>query len=404
MHFTIHHDEQIDKKVRADLDLIKDEVLAFLGEEVHSILLCGGFGRGEGSVVVQNGLVRVVNDYDISIVLKERNRLRYAILYKRYHDPLNALAERLAHRLGMKQIDLCLKHLSYFDGDSALKIENYEVLKGHVLLYGEEEPCDAMPDWQPQDMPLFEGTWLFRNRGGGLLLAARYFMGRDGIPDDKRENFVIECGKAQLAMGDSLLLLNRCYHHLYSERLRIIDSMDVRHIPMGERILAHYREALEQKLQPDFERFYRRDLISWWFEIVELFDIFYKYFESRRLGVSFDNWIEYAELRKPEDQLDWHIWAGGLVRGGWRVAKTTWRRRNLLKARKSGFIAVMALLLFSAERHGFNGAYMERAAERLGVRLGENLENGWRHLTDIFFQTWHPAGEAGRVAKERNDG
>lgn len=299
----------------------------------------------------------------------------------------------------MKQIDLCLKHLSYFDGNIPLKIENYEVLKGHMLLYGEEDPCAAMPDWRPEDIPLFEGTWLFRNRGGGLLLAARYFVGRDGIPEGRRENFVIECGKAQLAMGDSLLLLNKQYHHLHSKRLDALDSLSVDKIPEGERILAHYREALKQKLKPDFNRFYSRHMIAWWFEIVELFDTFYRYFERQRLGVPFKDWIEYAKLGKPEDQLDLRIWAGGMIRGGAKSFSPTYRRRNLLKVRKSGLIAAMALLLFSMRKDNFRVSYLERAAEQLDARLAGDTLNDWRHLTDVFFQTWHPAGEAARVVE-----
>lgn len=397
MHFTIHHNDDIYKKIGKDLDLITQEVLTLLGGEVHSIILCGGFGRGEGSVVVQNGIVRVINDYDLYVVLKERNRLKYAILYKRYHNQLNILAEQLAQRFSMKQIDLALKHRSYFDSSAPLKIENYEVLNGHILLYGAEDPCISMPDWRSEDIPLFEGTWLFRNRGGGLLLAGRYFVGHDGIPAEKRENFVIECGKAQLAIGDSLLLLRGRYHHLYSKRLEALDSLSVDDVPEGEMVLVHYREALEQKLRPAFDRFYRRDLVLWWFEIAELFGTFYRRFEEQRLGVPFNDWVEYSALGKPEDQLDIRTWAGGMIRGGIKSFWPVFRRRNLLKARRSGLITVMALLLFSVQKEDFHMSYLEQAADYLDMRLAGDPLDDWRNLTDLFLQIWHPTGEAAQV-------
>ena len=66
MHYTIEKYSEIDAKIEKDQVLINSKVLGLLGDHVHSILLCGGFGRGEGSVYVKNGLVQVVNDYDIT--------------------------------------------------------------------------------------------------------------------------------------------------------------------------------------------------------------------------------------------------------------------------------------------------------------------------------------------------
>ncbi len=270
MRNTIDKDPVINTKVDKDQEYINSHLLDLLGNHIHSILLCGGFGRGEGSVDVKNGNVHIVNDYDIIILLKEHNPFRYALLYKQFHAPLQNLAHKLADDLKMKQIDLSLKHFSYFSKKNPLNIDRYEVKYGHVMTYGEEDPTDAMSDGKAEDIPLFEGTWLFRNRGAGMLIPALYFMCDGGVPEDKKENFVIECNKAQLAMGDSILLLNRIYHHLYSERLRIIDDLDVSIIPEGKNIIEHYREALEQKLRPNFNKFYKRDLKKWWFEIKEL--------------------------------------------------------------------------------------------------------------------------------------
>ena len=167
----------------------------------------------------------------LHILLKARNPIQYTMLYKRYHAPLQNLAHTLATDLKMKQIDLTLRHCSYFERPEILKIENYEVKQGHVLTYGVHDPTRLMPKWRAEDIPLFEGTWLFRNRGAGMLIPALYFMRDGGIPDEKKENFVIECGKAELAMGDCILLLRKKYHHLYSERLRCIDDLDVSDSP-----------------------------------------------------------------------------------------------------------------------------------------------------------------------------
>ena len=45
----------------------------------------------------------------------------------------------------------------------------------------------------------------------------------------------------------------------------------------------------------------------------------------------------------------------------------------------------------------FNKLTLERAAELLRVKLGNDPKGNWQHPTDVFFRTWHPAGEARKV-------
>jgi len=392
MHYTAHKDSRIDAKIEKDQDYINSHVLDLLGNHVHSILLCGGFGRGEGTVDVRNNEIHVVNDYDITTALKERNNLKYAMLYRKYHAPLEALAVKLAKDLQMKQIDLVLKHFSYFEKPAALKIENYEVKKGHVLTYGDKDPALLMPNWKAEDIPLFEGTWLFRNRGAGMLIPALYFMRDGGIPKEKKENFVIECNKAQLAMGDSILLLNHMYHHHYSERLRRIEYLDLSNIPEDEKIREHYKEALEQKLRPNFEKFYKRDLIRWWFEIMDLLDIFYQFFEMQRLSARFSNWIEYAVLSKPEDRFEIRpVFVNILCNISDLSIKLM--KKSFNKARKSYSISIVPLLLFSIKRDSFFIPYMSVVSSMLHEPLNNHPKDDWLNLVRTFLHELHPDGE-----------
>jgi hypothetical protein len=250
-----------------------------------------------------------------------------------------------------------------------------------------------MPNWRAADIPLFEGIWLFRNRGAGMLIPALYFLRDDGIPDEKKENFVVECCKAQLAMGDCILLLKKKYHHLYSQRLRCISGLDVSDIPGAVNIMEHYREALEQKLRPDFDKIYKRDLICWWFEIVALLDIFFMFFESRRLGLDFSDWQGYADLARREGRIDLRTFFLAVLRNKRAIVSSTLRKRILLKSRKSNFIAMVPLLLFSIRENGFLRPYMERAARMLAIQLKGKETEDWLNLVRTFLHELHPQGE-----------
>lgn len=393
MHYTIDKDPKIDAKIEKDQVFINKKVLGLMGDYIHSILLCGGFGRGEGTVYVKNNQIKIVNDYDITILLKARNPIKFARLYNKYNPSLQEIARTMAEDLKIKQIDITLKHISYFEKPEALKIENYEVRHGHIVTYGKSDPALLMPNWRAVDIPLFEGIWLFRNRGAGMLIPALYFLRDDVIPDEKKENFVVECCKAQLAMGDCILLLKKKYHHLYSQRLRCINGLDVSDIPGAVNIMAHYREALEQKLRPDFDKIYKRDLICWWFEIVALLDLFFMFFESRRLGLDFSDWQGYADLARTEGRIDLRTFFLAVLRNKRAIVSSTLRKRILLKSRKSNFIAMVPLLLFSIRKNGFLRPYMERAARMLAIQLKGKETEDWLNLVRTFLHELHPQGE-----------
>lgn len=386
----------INHKIRHDLDYICRKVKRLLGKNLHSILLCGGFGRGEGSVTITGNMVHIVNDYDFTVVFNTFSKIKYLKLYHQFHLPLEALAKELADTLEIKQVDLSPKPLSYF-GDKTLKIENYEVKKGHILLYGHTDPTDLMPDWKPADIPLFEGTWLFRNRGLGLILAALYFINRSGIPRIKKENFIIETNKALMAMGDAALLLGKNYHHHYHRRQKKAQEFDFSPIPDGKTLKKMYMGALGQKLNPDFSQYESLNLMDSWFDIRDSFISFFKYFEQKRLNKTFSTWSEYASIGKPEDKIDLKRMAGNLIRTIRSGISPGILQTTVKRSKSSYSISLVALTLASITRTGFDKKPMEKAAGFLNLSMSGDLKKDWIDLASAVLIEIHPGGEVGRT-------
>ena len=401
---------QAHRKIEDDIRRITAETVRLLGKNLHSLLLCGSFGRGEGGVVFEGHKIRIVNDYDFTVVLNAANPLSYAAMYKACHKPLERLGERLAKALGIKQVDLSPKPLFYFRGmpgrRPALRIENYEVKQGHVQVWPEDpaaNPTRCMPDWKPEDIPLFEGTWLFRNRGTGLVLAALYFDEDFKVARENRENFIIECNKAVLAAGDSLLLLKGKYHHLYSRRLEIILQMDVTAVPGGERLRQAYMWALSFKLMPDFETTAFEDLHCLWQETLSLFESVFRWFEQYRLNRSFDTWDEYAALARPENRPGLKAFGARLIRG--KKFSLSGIREAIARSAPGYTVSLTTLVAFSVP--GFLKAdnrnaeeLMHNAAQMLGIALTGDRKEDWKRLACSLIREVHPGGEAGRVIEK----
>ena len=68
--FTIHDSQDIYHRISSDLDLITQIILNKF-TNIESIVLAGGFGRGEGSVLIVDNDIQPINDYDIYIITKE---------------------------------------------------------------------------------------------------------------------------------------------------------------------------------------------------------------------------------------------------------------------------------------------------------------------------------------------
>ena len=71
--YTVRDEPTIDTAVRSQLDRVVERFVAAGGPKVRAILITGGFGRGEGSVVVdpETG-PRPLNDYDMVVIQRGR--------------------------------------------------------------------------------------------------------------------------------------------------------------------------------------------------------------------------------------------------------------------------------------------------------------------------------------------
>ena len=82
--YTLINDNRIDLHINSDLEIIVEEILKEI-ENVECILLCGGFGRGEGSVIVTESKIQPVNDYDIYVITE----------FKPDFDTINSIRSKL---------------------------------------------------------------------------------------------------------------------------------------------------------------------------------------------------------------------------------------------------------------------------------------------------------------------
>lgn len=267
INFTKYNSEKINKEIGNQLLIVLDEILKYKNElKIVSIILIGGFGRSEGSVIVEDDKIKPLNDYDLFIVIK---KLTNPIHYFRICALLSKHSKIIQAKI---DIHTDLMPLFYEDIKTLPPlIINYEMKYGSKVLWG-ENIIEQIPDYSPNDILLRDGVTLLFNR----MLSLIY-----GYPKEKNKKFVIlQSLKGLYACCESLLLLSGNYHYSYEERNKrfkiIFPKKFTELYQKFPELITYVDKATNFKLRPDYNIF--GDPEQLWKKTVEMYlDVFKHY-------------------------------------------------------------------------------------------------------------------------------
>lgn len=205
----------------------------------HTVLLCGGYGRGEGAYLTRDDNTTPVNDVDLVIVPhenQERHTLKNALL--RAHETFGVPVE--GQWLPKRYLE-----------NAPFTMFNYDLKFGSLVLSGDANIVDSMPNYDAGGMPLWEGIALLFNRIAGLISGFPRVL--ESLPDsigDKRSYQANQVCKALVACGDLFVIINRQYHCNYRERGRRFELLDPAELSATEKeqISFAYRYKLDPRL------------------------------------------------------------------------------------------------------------------------------------------------------------
>jgi hypothetical protein len=398
--YTATADAAVEQHVAQLLQRTCDAVLAQCGGELEAVVLTGGFGRGEGGVLRRaDGRLHIVNDFDIELLYREPwgKRLSKLLVQWRHRAALNRLAERLAREFGMKQIDLTLRPLSSLKPQPP-RLADYDLRYGNRLLWGQAAVQRDMPAYAATEIPVFEGTWLLRNRGIGLLLA-RLYLDQGLRSEAEVENFYIEINKAALAMGDALWILSGHYNVRYAERAARFDELQELGFAGFAELHAAYLQAAEYKLRPVLQPYPGQDREALWQSMARLYSAFFLWFEGQRVLhpalpfaslEDYGQWWRQQALPAPASAL--RRWLERRVGSTGAVSLP-----SLLPLKHQPLSSVFFVACMLAQRAAV-AAEADTAARWLQTRWAAPAEGAqaWGLRARGLLSLLHPGGEVGR--------
>jgi len=391
--FTVPACAAIEARIASDLALLREAILGTVGRQhVRMLALGGGFGRGEGTAFIANDRPFIVNDYDIRIV----HDIPVVLFHMRYARRLDRIAERYARQLGIKQIDLGSQHYRALSRIPAPTIANYEMSRGYHIFYGEDLLAPVAAQVPVEHIPLWEGTWLLRNRSIGLILAGLYFLGGRLPEEENRENLWIEANKAVLAVGDAFLLAQGCYHWSYVERGRRMAQWAGSEPEHWRRA---YCNAVQSKVDPGCCPYDKpmEELIQDWYQSRDMMEQGFRWFEAHRTGRQWESWADYLDQSVERDIWRRPRFWGNLLRAH-TASPIKAARMARLRTERLRSVGLAARLLFAVHADGIEGQAVDHVARVTGLRVTGAPADRWRKLAALLLSSIHPAGEGGRMA------
>jgi len=266
MKFT--NNKEVDKEIKKQLDLIVGEINKRI--KSVSIILGGGFGKGEGSYEIKNGKINPLNDYDIYIITKKK--VKEEVLYEIEEEcwkktELKPYDEFRTTTTQLDTFSIDLKNLTIEDLKKLpplLKI--YELKHCSGILYG-EDARKYIYNFEIKDIPLSDGVRFLLNRisYNFQTFSPKFF---DGIPDGGK-TMIYGCAKARLEIITALLLLKGEMPLTHEGRLEKFKEIYKEFEELYEEIpdlFEKVKEGVELKLKLEVNK----DPIEYWFETREI--------------------------------------------------------------------------------------------------------------------------------------
>jgi len=277
--FTDLDSSELELRIANDLQRIADVAEDHLGDRFRTLVLGGGYGRGEGGGRQRGDVWEPYNDYDLFVVVRGVPAWRRSSLRSEVAAVGRSLEEELDLEVELSSVRAeDLQTLPY-------TMMWCELVGGHHVVRGARDPFRRVPEMAPDTMPLFEGVHYLSNRAALILWSLVEDLGAD-----RTWKFI---HKAWLAIGAAVLIGDGRFRVGYDRRLQALEAglpEGLADIPM---MLERYREAANARKQPtpapDAEIVAKRRL-----EVTHAVLVCWRWLENRRIGREFHDFETYA--------------------------------------------------------------------------------------------------------------
>ncbi len=292
MSYTPLKDKRIDDKIDHELQIVCEEILKII--RPVSIILFGGFGRGEGGAQIIDNKVILSKDYDTLLVVKKK--IPPSVIYRMSENihrrlgrtnPLDSVTMEMGS--GVSLVQYALNDLVYFRD-----AKTYEIKAASKLLWGED--IREKISTKPEDLSPWNGIRFLLRKPPGLCASFSPAYLREPPTGEEKKTLIHECHRVYLDAGVLLTILAKIYFPTYGERAKVIKESLRTLVPELLKEIPDLPEKIDYvtdfKLFPNEEKYAAIEPVRLWFETRKDLGIILKYFMELHLGENTEGWAE----------------------------------------------------------------------------------------------------------------
>ena len=375
--FTIDGSDALEARLGQTCERVLGGVQALVpAHKLEGLVLGGGYGRGEGGVLRTEAGDEPYNDLEFYVFMRGHRLLNDW----KYQSPLAQFAQLLSPEAGL-HVEFKIDSLERLQR-SPISMFSYDLVAGHCVLAGGDELFQSCQNHlDAQKIPLAEATRLLFNRCTGLLLA-KEFLRRTQLTIEQKDFIARNIAKAQLALGDAVLVVGGAYHWSCRERQKRLEQLDgssLPALPWRQQVRRFHATGVEFKLHPQRLLKATGQLEEDYRETSTLALAVWLWLEARRLNCRFSSSDQYAlsPVEKCPQTSRWRNYLLNLKTFGWKAALDSrcWRypRERLFNA--------LVLLLWNSE-----GPHRPELAQCVQNQLRTDRSD-WSSLVQAYKQS-----------------
>jgi len=280
--FTVKGTAAVESKITRMLQQIADVFAQKLAsDEYKSLILLGGYGRGEGGVLLENGVEKPHNNFDLLLIYKKD------ISHKM--DQLHNSLEKLSgtFKIGIDLGTIAASKLKH----AQCRVMWYDMRFGHKVILGDKNFVRSIRQFQLKNIPDWDVRNLMVNRGT-LMIINDLLLDKKELDKAQEKLIVKHIVKAIIGYGDALLYFGGNYSWSYVEKQKQMQKQ--RQVDSEFKQL--YDEAMEFRFQPDYATFLKKDIKEYTEKLREKFSQIFLHCEQLRLNKNINVWTEYPDV------------------------------------------------------------------------------------------------------------
>lgn len=262
---------------------------------LESLLLIGGYGRGEGGIETRDDIECPHNNLDFLLVTSKLNCAARANLQHQLDLAVAPLVSEFD--LGIDFSVISSWKLRHFP----CEVMWYDARHGHKTILGSDKLLQSLEHLRLESVDPVSMRDLLVNRGT-LLVINELLLSKPKLSEEDRRTIIKHTFKAIIGYGDAALFFRGQYHWSYLERQRRMQHCT----GICDGLHDLYQEATQFRFRPDYERYREYNISLWLKNVRSVLEPVHLNCESKRLSIKNLTWPQYpTEMTMSACASDW---------------------------------------------------------------------------------------------------